>query len=239
MTPSNEPIHHPEPDTADLILEQLRSTLERARVLADHLEARVGRLAEYDDAARKIGELERRLADYQRDMKELSFRLVDSEKETNRLLGLYAGLYQLHASLDPAVVVSAVHDVVTNLLGADRFALLLFEGRQRTGPVRVAMISDEADMAEFCTDDEYRGGDPLIDAALKEGRFRLVPTKSSRALAVIPLAVDDQPVGALVIFKLFEHRPPLGVDDEALLELLAVHAASAVYSARMHDGLMK
>jgi hypothetical protein len=41
-------------------------------------------------------------------------------------------------------------------------------------------------------------------------------------------------VGALVLFKLVDHKPSLTMADKDLLDLLAAHAASALLAARVY-----
>ena len=49
----------------------------------------------------------------------------------------------------------------------------------------------------------------------------------------MPLKIQDQIVGALVVLKLFDHKPVLRPDDRDLLDLLSAHAASALFAARL------
>ena len=42
-------------------------------------------------------------------------------------------------------------------------------------------------------------------------------------------------VGALVITKLFDHKAILRTEDRDLLDLLAAHAASALFAARVYS----
>ena len=47
---------------------------------------------------------------------------------------LYVATYQLHATLNPPEVLEAISEIVVNLVGADRFALLLaIRGRAHGG----------------------------------------------------------------------------------------------------------
>ena len=52
-------------------------------------------------------------------------------------------------------------------------------------------------------------------------------------IAAVPLKIQDQIVGALVVLKLFDHKPVLRPDDRDLLDLLSAHAASALFAARL------
>ena len=79
----------------------------------------------------------------------------------------------------------------------------------------------------------YAGGDPVVDATLADGVLRLGPTADSKALAAVPLRVQNEVVGALVLLKLLDHKPILRAEDRDLLDLLSAHAASALFAARL------
>jgi GAF domain-containing protein len=165
------------------------------------------------------------------DERELRARLVAAERQADRLMHLYVAAYQLHATLDPAEVTSTIADIVTNLLGFERFALLLCAPDGGDCEVALARGLDEA--GPFAAG-AYRGGDALVDATLCDGALMLGPAPGSEALATVPLAVQGITVGALVLIKLFDHKAMLRPDDRELLDLLAAHAASALFAARAY-----
>jgi hypothetical protein len=162
--------------------------------------------------------------------RKLASRLIESEKQANRLLSSYVALHQLHVSLDPRTVRTAIVDIAVNLLGAERFALLLADN----ATVFVAEASSRDELTKYCIGTRYIGGEPIIDAALADHSLKIGPFDNSEAAAVIPLCFEDIPVGALAILKLFDHKPVLANEDRDLLALLAVHAASALYASRVH-----
>jgi GAF domain-containing protein len=82
---------------------------------------------------------------------------------------------------------------------------------------------------------KYAGGDPALDATLTDGQLRIGPLEGSAALATVPLTVQGTTVGALAILKLFDHKPTLRPEDRELLDLLAAHAASALFAARVYS----
>jgi hypothetical protein len=111
----------------DLVAE-LRSTLARAGELIRVVESNLDETSEGIESVLKderVGELERRLATAESDVKELASRLVDSEHQGGRLMNLYVATYQLHATLDPAEVQATIAEIAINLLGAEQFVLLL------------------------------------------------------------------------------------------------------------------
>lgn len=220
------------------LLAQLRSTLDRADELARVLEGNLREAAERDrervegQPDERAEELERRLATAESDVKELASRLVDSEHQAGRLMNLYVATYQLHATLDPAEVQETIAEIAINLLGAARFVLLL--KRDEGGQLEIALnqgIHGEPE-APFIGD-SYDGGDPMVDATLSDGVLRLGPTADSTALAAVPLRVQNDIVGALVVLKLLDHKPILRAEDRDLLDLLSAHAAIALFAARL------
>jgi GAF domain-containing protein len=224
------------------LVAELRSTLDRAGELARVAELNLRELAERGgDAAglSRVTELERRLSSAESDVKELASRLVDSEHQGGRLMNLYVATYQLHATLDPAEVQATIAEIAINLLGAEQFVLLLRKDDAPgcdiallggTGSARVASASE---VNGLYSGEIYGGGDPVVDATLADGVLRLGPTADSKALAAVPLRVQNEVVGALVLLKLLDHKPILRAEDRDLLDLLSAHAASALFAARL------
>jgi GAF domain-containing protein len=221
----------------DLVAE-LRTTLDRAGELARVAELTLRELLERGGDAgglTRATELERRLATAESDVKELASRLVDSEHQGGRLMNLYVATYQLHATLDPAEVQATIAEIAINLLGAQQFVLLL---RKDDGEgCEIALIegagAETGNLDALYGGELYAGGDPVVDATLADGVLRLGPTADSRALAAVPLRVQNEVVGALVLLKLLDHKPILRAEDRDLLDLLSAHAASALFAARL------
>ena len=221
------------------LIAELRATLERAgeliRVVEANLQEKGGPDREDRDESssdERVGELERRLATAESDVKELASRLVDSEHQGGRLMNLYVATYQLHATLDPAEVQATIAEIAINLLGAEQFVLLL--RRDEGEGCEIALIEGMYDGVTPPYDVEtYTGGDPMVDATLKDGVLRLGPSGESQALAAVPLRVQNEIVGALVLLKLLDHKPILRAEDRDLLDLLSAHAASAMFAARL------
>ena len=218
------------------LIAELRSTLERAGELIRIVEQNLRQPPEpgRDETSvdERVGELERRLATAESDVKELASRLVDSEHQGGRLMNLYVATYQLHATLDPPEVQATIAEIAINLLGAQQFVLLL--RRDEGEGCEIALIEGMYDGAAPPYDGEtYLGGDAMVDATLRDGVLRLGPTAESQALAAVPLRVQNEIVGALVLLKLLDHKPILRAEDRDLLDLLSAHAASALFAARL------
>jgi GAF domain-containing protein len=211
------------PKRADA-LSELQHTLARAGELLRSLEK--------SPAASKDTQLQQRLAELEDDRNQLSKQLSDYEAQTGRLMNLYVATYQLHSTLDPGEVQSTIAEIATNLIGAEQFALLFWKGESGECEIAHAQGLDRSDLYE---NGRYSGGDPAIDATLSDGVLRIGPIDGSDVVAVVPLSVQGAVVGALVIHKLFAHKAMLRADDRDLLDLLAAHAASALFAARVYS----
>lgn len=217
------------------LVSELRSTLERAgeliRVVESNLRGSEGN--EGASADERIAELERRLSTAESDVKELASRLVDSEHQGGRLMNLYVATYQLHATLEPAEVQATIAEIAINLLGADQFVLLLRRDEGEGYEIALREGSYDGGVVSLYDGESYQGGDPMVDQTLRDGVLRLGPTAESQALAAVPLRVQNDIVGALVVLKLLDHKPILRAEDRDLLDLLSAHAASAMFAARL------
>jgi uncharacterized coiled-coil protein SlyX len=217
------------------LVSELRSTLERAgeliRVVESNLRGSEGN--EGASADERIAELERRLSTAESDVKELASRLVDSEHQGGRLMNLYVATYQLHATLEPAEVQATIAEIAINLLGADQFVLLLRRDEGEGYEIALREGNYDGGVVSLYDSESYKGGDPMVDQTLRDGVLRLGPTAESQALAAVPLRVQNDIVGALVVLKLLDHKPILRAEDRDLLDLLSAHAASAMFAARL------
>ena len=212
------------------LLTELGSTLERARRLLESLAESPGGAIAGQEAADRVQELERSIQAAERDREELTSRLVEAEHQLGRLMNLYVATFQLHATLDPTEVQATIAEIAVDLLGAERFVLLL--RKEGTHECEVALARGlEQDPSGLYAREKYLGGDPLVDAALEDGVLRMV----SDVIAAVPLRVQDAIVGVLVVLKLFDHKSILRAEDRDLLDLLAAHAASALFAARVYS----
>ncbi|HEY7543367.1 MAG TPA: GAF domain-containing protein, partial [Blastocatellia bacterium] len=56
----------------------------------------------------------------------------------------------------------------------------------------------------------------------------------SNLLACIPLKLGGRVTGAIAIFSLLSHKPELEEVDYEMFDLLATHAATALYCTELH-----
>lgn len=216
------------------LLKELDTTLDRAKELLTTLSSRQDDAGLDEESEARIKDLEVRLDARDRDREELTSRLVEAEHQLGRLMNLYVATFQLHATLDPTEVQATIAEIAVDLLGAERFALLLREESSHDCEIALAR-GLENDNSGLYEGDHYGGGDPLVDAALEDGVLRMGPDEFSEVIAAVPLRVQDAIVGVLVVLKLFDHKSILRAEDRDLLDLLAAHAASALFAARVYS----
>jgi GAF domain-containing protein len=206
---------------------QLQLTLRDAARLASALEDRCSELS------REAERLSAEIHSLGEEKEELIQTMVACEHRANRLGKLYVATYALHSTHDPVQVQAAIGEIVSDLLGGERFALLL---RSHDGEIWEVTHGSEGE-GDWAVGARYEGGDALVDATLMDGRLHMEEATDSNVVAALPLLVQDSVIGALVILKLFDHRPPLGSDDRELLEAISLHASFALFTARLVAGM--
>jgi len=221
-------------DIARSVSQRAPSSSPVSTVLTDVIGRLESALRNARNSELRIEELEQRLVGLLTAERTLSAALTASDERAARVTGLYVATYQLHASLDPADVRATIAEIASNLLGAERFALLL-----RTTPGSPCQVALEQGLADDTTglfaNGRYSAGrNAMIDAALADGVLRVAEEPGSDVLAVVPLVVQDAIVGAIVILTLLRHRGSLAAHDRDLLDLLGAHAASALFVAQVH-----
>lgn len=179
------------------------------------------------EAARRHQELAGRIQDLEATLGEMEGLLVRTEGQAAQLANLYVATYQLHASLEVSDVRAAIADIAVNLLGAERFTILL---KHETGGFFAA--KESSGQADALSELPYEGGDALIDACLRDGSPQFGPCAGSELLVAVPFVRQGEVVGLLSVRAFLGHKPGLSADDHELLDLMAAHAASALVAAR-------
>lgn len=222
-------------------LGELRQTLGSAMRLLDELEslappappAPTTPSSDLRSLDASVARLREELRASEADREALTQRMVATDQQASRLTSLYVVTYQLHSTLDPEEVQSAIAEIALDLLGAERFALLLRADGNQDCRIALRRGMENHPHSRFAGP-VYTGGDALVDRGLGDGRLQLGPQAGSEALAVVPLRIQDSVAGALVLCELLAHRSkPLG-DDRELLDLIAAHAASALLAANAY-----
>lgn len=176
----------------------------------------------------------RAVTDMEREGRVLSARLVALEEDKADLARLCVAARILHGTLDTSEVLSAIREVVINLLGSEEFAVLEFDP-ERAELVPLATMGVDPDACRLPL------GVGPVGHALRTGEpyFRDHDHDADRdaPVAVVPLRLAGRVAGVAVVFSLLPQKPGLVPFDHDLLDLLADHAAAALYATRLHSML--
>jgi nitrate/nitrite-specific signal transduction histidine kinase len=225
--------------------EELLKENERLRFKIASLEAR-GDAAPDEERARelrdRIRELEAKLAELaarfrrvEEENKEFADRYIEIEEQNNNLANLYVASYQLHSTLDYKEVLRIVQEIIINLIGAEVFHLLMLS--EKTGLLQVE--SSEGQTAPVET---LAVGEGIIGRAARSGDNHFAErvdqdraTPFAEPIAVIPLKIKDSVIGVISINKLLVQKTRFTPMDFELFTLLAGHAATAIFSAKLYS----
>ncbi len=163
-------------------------------------------------------------------------RYVEVEEENNNLANLYVASYQLHSTLDSSEVVKVILEIVINLIGAEIFCVYVCE----EGSHDLVPVAAEGDRVSDCP--MLRVGEGFVGQSVASGEVAIGdpaeeggrPSSGSAPVVSIPLRVDDQAVGAIVIYRLLQQKDGFSALDNELFTLLAGHAATAIFASRLY-----
>lgn len=159
-------------------------------------------------------------------------RYAELEQELNDTALLYVASYQLQARVEPKEVLRHIRELLEQLVGVESFALYLGAADGVARPVASKGIPD-AELVTLRVADE-----PLQSAFAKKTPIvvELNPLPRGtlqKPLAVVPLALGERVIGAIVVVSLFAHKTGWAQVDHQLLHLLASHAASSLVAAHL------
>jgi GAF domain-containing protein len=211
----------------DLLREHV-ATLERdKRRLQDHLSTAQVELEAHRSARDEIDRLH---GEARQESIRYSERYALVESGTAALANLYAACHRLHGTRDRRRALAIIHAIVAELIGSEE--LLVYERAPNGTVLRL--------VASFGIDPKGHEGVPLgvgrVGRAAATGAPDIGATASETERAVerdltacIPLKLDGQVTGLLAVFRLLPRKAALAPIDHALFELLATHAATALF----------
>jgi nitrate/nitrite-specific signal transduction histidine kinase len=174
-----------------------------------------------------------RLRQLEEENHQFARRYVEVEEENNNLANLYVASFQLHSTLDLSEVVKIVIEIVINLIGAEMFAVYMLDEKTN----RLEAVASEGEAAEAFP--KVPLGSGIIGGAVESGEtFCGDPTGSDdylKPIVCIPLRVQDRPIGALAVYRLLQQKDGFSPLDHELFTLLAGHAATSIFSARLYS----
>jgi hypothetical protein len=179
-------------------------------------------LQERDQLQRRLAELEEANQRMQRDC-------ATVERENATLSHLQVASRLLHRTLDRKEVVTAIQEIIINLVGSEQVALFDYETKRQ----RLVLISsfgvDEQAYAELGLDAGAIG-----DCA-RSGEIQLMPSDEAdaangRPSVCVPLRVGKRVAGVLVLFRLLAHKVGFEEVDFAIFDLISQQGGVALIS---------
>jgi regulator of replication initiation timing len=171
--------------------------------------------------------LQERLADVRAAGDQYMLQFMKVEQHNANLANLYVASYQLHGTLDRAAVVMAIEEIVVNLIGSESFAI--FEYSPALGLELIGSVGlTEAHEAEALKPEGR------VRRTIDGGEAILLPPEGD-VVACIPLKLDGNVTGVIAINALLPHKTTLEPLDYELFDLLASHAATALYCTSLHE----
>ncbi len=163
-------------------------------------------------------------------------KYVEIEEQNTSLANLYVASYRLHSTLNFVEVLRIVVEIVINLIGAEKLGVFIFDEETE----RLECVAYEG-----LTEQERR---PIVIgqslqgkvAALGESYYITDDAKQRRAekagepIACIPVKIQDRLIGVISIYKLLRQKDGFTSIDFKLFDLLAGHAATALYSSKLY-----
>ncbi len=229
------------------LTEQFAEEHQRLRNRLNDLEKENAQLrtqVEADDAVRRLlekieileaekNELLSRTEKAEAASDQVSVRASEVENEFANLANLFVASNQLHASLTPRGVTRRIKEVLAQLVGAEAYAMYLLnaDGTELVPIASEGLPGDRltpVPVAESRIGEVLRNGAAHVNEETNPSELNM-----SSPAAVIPLVIDDAPVGAIAIFATLAQKTRFNTTDFELFKLLGQHAAAALVSASL------
>ncbi len=169
--------------------------------------------------------------------KDFASKYIEVEAENNMLANLYVASYQLHSTLDFNEVLRIVIEIIINLIGAEKFAIFLMD--EKTNEL-LAVASEGLSPGEF---PKIKTGEGIIGKVAKEGEsyfqenitdILITKVDAASPIVCIPLKIKEHVIGVISIYSLLEQKTAFSNIDYELFNLLAGHAATAIFSSKLY-----
>lgn len=183
----------------------------------------------------ELNSLKERYARVEAENKDFAEKYVEVEQENNNLANLYVASYQLHSTLDFDEVLKIVLEIIINLIGAEKFAIFLIN--ERTNEIE-PVAAEGVSLYEL---PRFTFGDGIVGKVAKDGESYFASDISrqeefnvSRPIVCIPLKIKEHVIGIIVIYSLLVQKKEFTNVDYELFNLLAGHAATAIFSSKLY-----
>lgn len=215
---------------------------EALRALAASLEAEMNRLHEQIVSLRAANErhekeqarLQAQLESTRAESQRFSARYAEIESQNSNLANLYVASYRLHGTLDRREVIDTIQEIIANLIGSEEAVLFELDPEQQalTAVASYGLPPDALRSVPL--------GTGRIGEAARSGEIFVAEPGEAEGdglTACVPLTLDGRVMGAIAIFRLLPQKAGFVDVDRELFELLATHAATALYCTSLQARL--
>jgi hypothetical protein len=185
-----------------------------------------------DVATLELERLRARYEDVEHENETYAEKYHQIETQSSNLSNLYVASYQLHASVEREAVLTTIQEIVVNLIGSEEVAIFEFHENAHEFRLASAFGVEQSRLKSF------KAGSGPIGSRLLSGEVFVndhVSGGEDKLTACVPLRIGDRVTGAILVFRLLEHKQGLQPVDHELFELLAIHASTALYCANLHE----
>ncbi len=216
---ASPPPARPPPAPAPEVLD-----LEKRRLATDLAEAR----AEIERRRAEETQLRRRLAELDQEHRRLSDDYVAVVEQNSELASLFVAVERLHGSADRREVLTAVQEIVVNMVGSEELAVYQLDPSGGLG------LAHGFGLADARPDRFPLGAGTLGRVAASGIPFlagRGASSEDPDLAAAIPLRREGRVAGVLAIWRLLGHKPFLTDLDRRLFAVLEAHAGRSLAPA--------
>lgn len=163
-------------------------------------------------------------------------QFVDVELANTNVANLYVASLRLHSTLSREDVLSAIHEIVINLVGSEELCVFELDTSRRA----LRLVSS------FGVDARAWQSVPLgvgiVGAAAAAGTAWIADVdgeatsrgpNEAHLTAAIPLVVEGRVMGLVAIFRLLGHKRSLEDVDHELFNLIGSQAGAALYFSNL------
>ena len=181
--------------------------------------------------------MQRLLGEVEKENRRFSEQFVEVEQQNTNLANLYVASYRLHATLDRTEVLEGIQEIVANLIGCEELAILEVTEDGRSLSLLASYGIDPAAFRSVPLGAGIVGHTALTgETYLAQGTDERVPQEADLS-ACLPLKLGGRVTGVLALFRLLPQKRGFEAVDYELFDLLATHAATALYCTGLHARL--
>ncbi|RLG58316.1 diguanylate phosphodiesterase [Candidatus Geothermarchaeota archaeon] len=210
---------------------------ERRKLLAERGGEEEKRLQEKIEHLKKEKqELLNRYREVSEETQDFLERYREIEQENNNLANLYVASYQLHSTLDFNEVLEIITEIIINLIGAGKFVIFLHNEKQGSlKPVKAEGLPLEEIPTVKLGEGIIGGAGESGEIYYRESEPDILELDLRHPMVCVPMKVQERLVGVIAVYQLLPQKEKLEKVDYELFSLLAAHAATALFSARLYS----